>query len=654
VDYSEKIIQSFSEETRELLSTLDFNLVKLEQDPKDQDIINEIFRISHSIKSSAALMGLALLSDTAHKIEDLFILVRSGKVVIDSGLISFLLKSSDLLSYILERSVKGESAEDDRISDYRIRLSGILSIYNGIGSEHPPETVLYKEKEPLRFNETDNEIIRIEQSRGNTVYHVSISLYPEVGLKYARCFLILNSIKDDCRIIKTHPDIEQDQNNDPAFQEFEAVLSTTLKEKELQSRIEDSEIQEISITPVQLENAKGQETSSERAIKLETGIKISVEEVDRIVTLLSDLVLTRNELNALKLTVKEKMSDSIAYDRLNESLFKLEDVTNHLQSEFMRVRMVPIEMLFKPFFKYVRETASSLNKDVELQTFGQETLIDRTLMDRLIHPLTHLIRNSLSHGIEFRTERIEKNKLEKARLILNAYQMGHNIIIEVEDDGRGLDAEKIKSRALDRGLLTLNKDLTDSELLNLICTPGFSTSTAVSDLSGRGVGMDVVRSTMEKLQGVLEMSTKKDEGTKFRLIIPMSLSVMKTLLVKAGDDTIAIPINFISETLLLKRNELTEDIDSLIHKNYPVTILSKMWTGKQDKPLPEFLKVLKTSYQGKEMGLAVDEILTEQDLIIKDVDEAFKQNPCISAGSILGDGRIVFILNILNLIKEHT
>lgn len=654
MEYSEKIIQSFSDETRELLSALDFNLVQLEQDPGNKEIINEIFRMAHSIKSSAALMGLDLLSDTSHKMEDLFNLVRSGKVTIDKGLVTFLLKSSEILGYILDRNVRNESGEDETITDFRMRLSGILAIHKGVGIEKPPEPATQRTQEEFPLSETDNEIVRIESGRGNNLYHVILRLYPEVGLKYARCFLAMNSIKDDARIIKTQPDIEREQNDDSLFQVFHALLSTRLSEAELKAKIEDSEIREISILKVKVEESKNQESTTDRVVKLESGIRMGIEEVERIVGLLSDLVMTRNELGSLKTVVKEKMTDSIAYDRLNESLFKLESITNALHGEFLRVRMVPVEMLFKPFFRYVRETAASLNKDVDLVAYGQETLIDRSLMDRLIHPLTHLIRNALSHGIEFATERIEKGKPAKARLLLNAYQMGHNIIIEVEDDGRGLDAEKIRNRALDRGLVAPDKKLSDQQMLDLICTPGFSTSSTVTDLSGRGVGMDVVKSTMEKLQGLLEMTTLKDQGTKFKLIIPMSLSVVKALLVRVHGDVVAMPINFISESLLVRRQDLLEESDTIRYGDIPVFLLSSLWTGRRDLPLPDHLKLLKVSYQNRSLGLVVDEILEEQDLIIKEIDEEFRANPCISAGSLLGDGRIVFILNILNIIKDNT
>jgi two-component system chemotaxis sensor kinase CheA len=654
VEYSEKIIQSFSEETRELLGALDFNLVRLEQDPGNRGIINEIFRIAHSIKSSAALMGMDLLSDTSHKIEDLFNLVRTGKVTVDKGLVTFLLKSSEILGYILDRHIRNETGEDEIVADFRMRLSGILAIHKGVGIEKPPEPVAVRAQEDFPLSETDLEIVRIESERGNSVYHVTIRLYPEVGLKYARCFLVMNSVKDEVRIIRTQPDIEREQSEDSLFQTFHALLSTRLTEAELKAKIEDSEIREISIRRVKAEESKKQESASDRVVKLESGVRMGIEEVERIVGLLSDLVMTRNELGSLKAVVKEKLADSIVYDKLNESLFRLERVTDALQSEFLRVRMVPVEMLFKPFFRYVRETAASLNKDVDFVTYGQETLIDRSLMDRLIHPLTHLIRNALSHGIEFASERIEKGKPAKARLLLNAYQMGHNIIIEVEDDGRGLDVERIRKRALERGLVASDKKWTDQQLLDLICTPGFSTSSAVTDLSGRGVGMDVVKSTLEKLQGLLEMTTLKDQGTKFKLVIPMSLSVIKALLVRVQSDVVALPINFISESLLVRREDLAEDSDSVRYGDLPVVMLASLWTGRRDIPFPDHLKLMKVSYQDRSVGLVVDEILEEQDLIIKEIDEEFRTNPCISAGSLLGDGRIVFILNILNIIKDQT
>jgi two-component system, chemotaxis family, sensor kinase CheA len=648
MDFPEKLLTSFRQEAGDLVSSLNYNLIRLEQDPVNPGLINEIFRLAHSIKSSSGLMGFEKLGSITHKIEDMFGLIRNGKFAADKPLITLLLEGSDLLDILLENYTDRKEPDIGMTDAYEEKLLKVLLPFGPLPSTKtasiPSGPRATEAKVILTEAEADTVVHEIRT--GNRVWYITLILARTVELKYARVYLTFSNLQSKGRVIKTLPDINQEAD-DALFEISQFIFSTKMEESELREFIKDDEIESIVVKP--WSQAEGAARPDIKPVKIETGIKMETAEVENIVRLLGELILTRNELNTLKPAVRDNLPDTALYSRLNESLFKLEGLSDRLQNEFLKVRMVPVINLFRPFFKYVRDMASSLGKDTELEIYGGDTPIDRTLLDLLLNPLTYIVRNSISHGIEEKSERRAMGKSEKGRLVLSAYLSGQNVVIETEDDGRGLEREKIRMLGVEKKLIPPDAKPDDTALFNLISTPGFSTDSLISGLSGRGTGMDAVRRTIEGMQGSVDFQSVEGKGTKFRITIPVSLSVTNALLVRTGESVIGIPVNFITKTFLVKAKDISDTAPE--YGDIPLVFLSELWEKKKEIPESGLLQGIELTFRKNSIGLLVSTILEEQELVMKDLDPLFKTNSHIAGASILGDGGIVFILNVLNLFK---
>ena len=644
--YSQKILDSFKEESTELIASLNYSLIKLEKNKNDSALIDEIFRLAHSIKSSSALMGFDLLSDIAHNIEDLFGRIRNQELPIEKKLISVLLEGSDTLDSLLEDYLNNNSIDTDSIDRYKQKLIPYLN------QEQKPNQVVPKKEMTLRdsilLSEFEKEIVRNEKKKNFHIYYIQFIVSDDATMKYARAYLIYTALQEKGKIIKFVPDINL-SNNDELFRYVQILFSTNLDAESITDLVQDDELKTLKVEEYKLPEKSVANVQKMRSIKLESGIRLEVDELERIVELLSELILNKNSLNALKDDLKHDLANTGLYDKFNEVLFQIEDNVNYLQNEFMKARMVPIEHLFKPFFKYVRDTATQLNKEVELVVGGENTLIDRTMLDSLINPLSHLIRNSLSHGIEFGSERKNMGKDSTGKITLTAAQYGNNVLIEISDDGRGIDFEKVREAAVLKNIDV--SGLSKEDLLDIISLPGFSTESSVSSLSGRGVGMDVVKDTIEKLHGDLSLKTENGKGSTFSLAIPMTVSVIDALLVEAGDNVLAVPFNFIDETFLVDVSDIEKGKYYYHYKNLPLQFLTHNWLNDKIKIEKKFVQTIKITLRHKTIGLIVDNILSEEQLVIKKMDPIFRENSTISGASVLGDGNVVFIVNILNILK---
>jgi len=647
--YSQKILDSFKDEATELIASLNYSLVKLEKNKDDSELIDEIFRLAHSIKSSSALMGFDFLSDIAHNIEDLFGRIRNQELSIEKQLITILLEGSDILDSLLEDYLNNKTIDTGSIENYKQKLIPYLNqetLQQQSSQSSPKKEISLHDS--IILSDFEKEIVKNEKKKNFHIYYIQFIVSDDAAMKYARAYLIYTALQEKGKIIKSVPDINL-SNNDELFRYVQILFSTNLDSESITDLIQDDELKTLKVEEYKLPEKSVVNVHKMRSIKLESGIKLEVEELERIVELLSELVLNKNSLNALKDDLKLALANTGLYDQFNEVVFQIEDNVEHLQNEFMKARMVPIEHLFKPFFKYVRDTATQLNKEVELVVEGENTLIDRTMLDSLINPISHLIRNSLSHGIEFVGERKKMGKAPTGKIMLTAAQYGNNILIEISDDGRGIDLEKVREAAVLKNIDV--SGFSKKDLLDIISTPGFSTDTSVSSLSGRGVGMDVVKDAIEKLHGDLSLKTEKNKGTTFSLTIPMTVSVIDSLLVKAGDNVLAVPFNFIDETFLLDVSDIKKGKYYYHYKKLPLQFLTHKWLNDKIRIEKKFVQAIKITLQHKTIGLIVDNILSEEQLVIKKMDPIFRENPIISGASLLGDGTVVFIVNILNILK---
>jgi len=647
--YSQKILDSFKDEAAELIASLNYSLIKLEKDKDDSALIDEIFRLAHSIKSSSALMGFDLLSDIAHNIEDLFGRIRNHKLTIEKKIITVLLEGSDILDSLLEDYLNNNSIDTDSIELYKLKLIPYLNqetLQQKLSQDIPKKEIALRDS--IILSDFEKEIVKNEKKKNFHIYYIQFIVSDDATMKYARTYLIYTALQEKGKIIKSVPDINL-SDNDELFRYVQILFSTTLDSESITDLIQDDELKTLKVEEYKSSDKSVANVQKTRSIKLESGIRLEVDELERIVELLSELVLNKNSLNALKDDLKRDLANTGLYNKFNEVVFQIEDNVDHLQNEFMKARMVPIEHLFKPFFKYVRDTATQLNKEVELVVEGENTLIDRTMLDSLINPISHLIRNSLSHGIEFVGERKNIGKEPTGKITLTASQYGNNVLIEISDDGRGIDFEKVREAAVLKNIDV--SDFSKKDLLDIISTPGFSTETSVSSLSGRGVGMDVVKDAIEKLHGDLSLKTEKEKGSTFSLTIPMTVSVIDSLLVEAGNNVLAVPFNFIDETFLVDVSDIEKGKYYYHYKKLPLQFLTHNWLNDKIKIEKKFVQAIKITLQHKTIGLIVDNIFSEEQLVIKKMDPIFRENPIISGASLLGDGTVVFIVNILNILK---
>jgi two-component system chemotaxis sensor kinase CheA len=648
VAYSDRIIQGFRDDARQLLEAINYNLVRLEQNPSDPELINEIFRHAHSLKGSAALMGFDLLADTAHRIEDIFSLVKNGRLQASAELVTFLLESNDLLENLLKSHLDATPPPEAELARFHSRVTTWLP---SVSAPQPAAVIVSDSSDQpsaslpaLLLTDFEKEIVASEQQKHQSVYLVNLRLQPDVSLRYARAFLVYTNLQTAGRVIKTVPDINMSEN-DELFSVFRVLISTGLTVKEIENNVEDSEIASIEIKPWEEPRSAEPAVAALRPVQLDTGIRIPAEDLNSILDHVSELHILRGEMASLKGPVMENLTDSVLYDRFSEAVFRLETVVTGLQDGFMKVRMTPVDQLFRPFFRYVREAASKMGKEVELETSGDTTLIDRSVIEKLIDPLSHLIRNSLSHGIETRTERQALSKPVKGKITLSAVQSGNTVTLEIADDGRGMDLETIRSVAVRKGVIPSDKTITEKDLLDIICAPGFSTERSISDISGRGVGMDVVRTAVDGLQGSLELSTRKGSGTSFKLTIPLSLSLVKTLLASSAGGIVGIPLSFVQDTFVIPTSDLSGRTFPFVRDGLPLLCLDTIWAGLPFRPSGDFVQCIRLVSHGRPIGLVASEIVREEDLVLKPTDPVFFKHPYIAGGSILGDGRVVFLLN---------
>ena len=641
--YSEKLIQSFHDEANQIIETFSYNLIQLEKDPDNPEIINELFRQAHSLKGSSAIMGFDLLSETAHKIEDILNLIRNGKIKPESELITFLLNSSDLFENLLEFHSGNSTLPTNILNEFNSKITKWLS---STTEEKNKKEIIVSESKPVDtpfiLTDFEEEIVSSELNRKQKVLLITIIMKPDVTLKYARAFLIYTNLQTTGKIIKTVPDINL-TGNDDLFSTFKILFSTSKDMKEIEDLLTDPENLTVMVIPWQKEQKTLTPTKS---VQVEGAIRVDPKDLKNILDLVSELHILRNEISTLKSSIMENLTDRLLYDRFSESVSKLESISKGLQDGLTKVRMTPIEHLFKPFYKYVRDTASRLGKDIDFETVGGEILIDRTVLELLIDPLTHLIRNAISHGIENKNERIASGKNEKGKIIVSATQSGNSVIIEVSDDGRGINPQIIRDTALQQKIPIPSHELTNKDILEIICTPGFSTEHSISEISGRGVGMDIVKSNLIKMQGELELKTTYKKGTTFTLVIPLSMSIIKTLLVCSNENVLGIPISFIEKTTVMSSKEINKfpfEREGIIFLS-----LDEIWANKTLPP-QDFFHCILLSSRGKKAGLIVSSLLREEDLVLKEMDPVFSNHPFITGGSVLGDGRVVFMLNILKI-----
>ncbi len=698
-------LELFIDETKEHLQSLNEHILELEKDPENADTINEIFRAAHTLKGMAGTMGFARMQRLTHDLENVFQEIRNGNMKANAKLVDILFRGLDALESYLEviSTTGGEGTEDneDIIND----LNEVIAEEKGTGGSADAEKAADKEASsqtaenaagsaPLRERKyeripvSEYEINSMNKAKeeGQNIFGITVYIQESCILKAARAFLVFKTMESRGELIKSLPTVEQIEDEEFEF-DFSWILATKESKETVKQLIMNvSEIADVSIgefqydsqiTPEEVketeeegkkkpaaepsEPKKAVQTASKGKVASRS-VRVDIDKLDVLMNLVSELIIAKNALVSVSSGGEGTDAGSGVNEGQNQAFHEnieyLERVTTNLHESVMKVRMVPIESVVNRFPRMIRDLNRKLGKKMELYMSGEDTELDRTVIDELGDPLMHLLRNSADHGLESNAERVRLGKPEVGSIFLDAYQDGNNVTIEVRDDGAGIDTEKVKRKALERGTITEQQaeTMSDKDFIDLLFRPSFSTADQISDISGRGVGLDVVKTKIESLGGSIEAKSVKGEGSTFAIQLPLTLAIIQALMVEVGKEKYAIPLGnvdtiedvLINEIKLVQSKEVIHLRGSVIPIIRMNEILEMEDYEKSGETESEIIVVVKKGDQ--RIGLAVDKLLGQQETVIKSIGHHITNAKLFSGATILGDGEVALILDTNTLI----
>lgn len=665
----------FAAEARDYLQSLNKDLLELERDPENRDILDEMFRAAHSLKGMAGTMGFTGLANFTHSMESVLDLLRTGELSATTQVVNGLFKSVDTLEVLLDQTLMDEELDD--VTDIIEMLQGLMNDK----SEVEKAPIEEDESREDILDEFSKETVNQGVKQGYNAFQIRITLRENTLLKSVRVYTVFQALEAVGTIIKCHPSA-QDLEEERFDNEFSLVLMTNETQSSIEQLINGiSEIEGINVNGLtdkdlapsySVATESSQSGSNETAAKskpAETAngngkngkarggqarfadkfVRVETDRLDKLINLVGELVISRTQVLEMAKTLGESESKG--------SIVQLDRVTTDLQYAAMKLRMVPIKEVFDRFPRMVRDLAQSRDKEVNLVVNGEETELDRTIVNQIGDPLVHLIRNSVDHGLETKEERKSADKPEYGTITLEARHEGSHVLIEVSDDGQGINVEKVRQKAIERGLLPADHSdkITMKEAINLLFEPGFSTADAVTDVSGRGVGMDAVKASVEALSGSVEMESTPGQGSKIIIKLPLTLAIIKALLVRTSGETFAIPIQAVRENLRVA----PEDIKSLRQQQVivirnevlPLVDLAEN-LGFERPEYEESLPVIVVESRGEKVGFIVEDLIGQQEIVIKSLSAILGEIPGIAGATVLGNGRVALILDNSTLIKQ--
>ncbi|MDX5324523.1 MAG: chemotaxis protein CheA [Exiguobacterium sp.] len=645
----------FLDEAQEHIQSVNTQLLKLEQSGS-MDAVQEIFRSAHTLKGMAATMGYESVANLTHEMESALDLVRGGRKASNQLLLDTMFTAMEQIEEMIAHIEGGGNGTN-------VDVSATVKAFQSFIGHGEPEAVEAVDS-PFTVDLYTDSVIEQAKQTGFEAFRLHVKLSDAVVLKAARAYMVFDRLQELGEVVRTVPDteaIEQEQFDlsfDVLFlsQESAEVIEHAVSQVSEVDRVEvhvftteaigEPEVAasvEAPIAPVVNAVPTPQETDEvkEQPVAQAKTIRVNLERIDRLMNLFEEFIIDRGRL--------ERLADEVGQPELNETVEKIKRGTNELQSLVLTLRMMPIEQVFNRFPRMVRSVAKDIQKKVQLDISGAETELDRTVIDEIGDPLVHLIRNAIDHGIERPDVRVQSGKPEQGRLSLRAYHGGNRVFIEIEDDGAGINVDKVRSKALERGVLTVEEaaSMTDNELAMLIFAPGFSTADVVTDLSGRGVGLDVVKNKIESLGGVVSLETAVGQGTKFQVSLPLTLSIISAMLVMAGEETYAIPLSSILETTLLDEADILtahrERVFDFRGQLVPLVYLKEMF-GIEAETKSQF-PVVVVRKGNKLVGVVVNDLIGQQEIVMKPLGSYLEGIPAISGATILGDGRVALIVD---------
>ncbi|MFU0823701.1 chemotaxis protein CheW [Clostridium sp.] len=669
-------LSMFLEESIDNLQTLNDSLLQLEQEPDNIDKLNEIFRVAHTIKGMAATMGFNEMAELTHKMEDVLSQFREGKLNVTQQVVTVLFKCLDTLEQMVNNISEGLE-EVTPIEDIMSSLEAIVQ-----GNEEKEEVVNAKEEVKTeselesKINEYDVNVIKQAADKGFNAYEIKVVLDENTLLKSARAFLIFKSLEEFGEIIKCVPSADDLENENFDF-EIQLLYLTNKDKTDIKELLVNiSEVAEVEVKDVQIskntdsnnvedtpqkttvqkqdkaQNAipknsikpkeADKNTDNKKHKKVHQSVRVDLERLDKFMNMVSELVIHRTRL--------EQISTNYRSTELNETLEQVARTTSDLQDLVMKIRMLPLETVFNRFPRMVRDLSVELNKDIDFIIKGQDTELDRTVIDEIGEPLIHLIRNAADHGIESREERISKGKNPTGTIKLIAYQEGTKAIIKVEDDGAGINVDKVREKAHKMGINT--EGMSESDIKNLIFAQGFSTNEVVTDISGRGVGMDVVKTKISSLGGTVDVISEEGKGSAFIIRLPLTLQIIQALLVKVGGETMAISLGYIDRVIDYNENKVmkTDNREVIIYNDNVIPLIrvyEKLGLEKSDSS-KNYIVIVQVGE--KTVGLLVDGLLGQRETVIKPLGKTLKNLKEYIGATIYGDGLVTLILDVAALI----
>lgn len=686
-------LEIFLDESNEHLQTLSDQLIILEKEPDNSDTINEIFRAAHSLKGMAGTMGYKRMQNLTHDMENVFSEVRNGNMEVNSNLVDVLFQCLDALETYVDniRETQDEGTDDN---EPIIKALNAFIASEGKGNAAPAAK---KEEAPAATasaapaDDKDMPLADFEKNAVNEalkknlhVYKIKVSVDENCILKAARAFLVFKNLEGHGDIIKSEPSVQDIEDEKFDF-DFSIIVVTEEKYDNIialiknVSEIKDAAGQEITqpFPEEQTEEAKEEkkETSAvSQTAKLaaakpaakkpaSTGktsgsvshtVRVDIEKLDVLMNLVSELIIAKNGL--VSASHVEGDEAAALNQSFTEQIEYLERVTTNLHESVMKVRMMPIESVFSRFPRMIRDLNKKLGKKMELYMSGEDTELDRTVIDEIGDPIMHLLRNSADHGLESAEIRKERGKSEVGSIFLDAFQEGNNVVIEVRDDGNGIDTEKVKAKAVEKGTITQEQAdvMTDKEAIDLLFRPSFSTAEKVTDVSGRGVGLDVVKSKIEALGGDVEVKTKYGEGSTFSIRLPLTLAIIQALMVKLGDEKYAISLGSIETIEDIPVSDIkyvhAKEVIHLRGNVIPLIRLRDLLDVPGEPEESENITVVVVRKGDKQAGLVVDSLIGQMEIVIKSLGKYIRINKMISGATILGDGSVALIIDANTLV----
>lgn len=653
----------FLEESMENLQTLNESLLELEKSPEDVDTLNKIFRVAHTIKGMAATMGFNDIADLTHNMEDVLSEFRDGKMKVTQNVVTVLFDCLDTLEKMINIIEEGS----DSVIDIKKIIEDLEKTKKVDFEESKEEEVeILDSKESLKLNEYDLSIIKQAIERDYNALELRIVLSQTTLLKSARAFLIVQDLEQKGEIIKSNPSTEKIENEEFDFT-LEFIILTTSTKEEIKSLIENiSEVESVKIKNVEITKMKNiskpkidekiiketvevkpkeinkvEKIKEEKKIKnkkVHQSVRVDLEKIDNLMNMVSELVIYRTRLE--QIVIDNKSTE------LNETLEQVGRTTSELQDLVMKIRMLPLDVVFNRFPRMIRDISVELNKEINFIIEGSDTELDRTVIDEIGEPLIHLLRNAADHGIEIREDRIKAGKNPIGTIKLQAYQEGTKALIKVTDDGAGIKVDKIRKKAENLGIST--EGMSENDIINLIFAQGFSTNEVVTDISGRGVGMDVVKTKISSLGGSVELTSEEGIGSTFIIRLPLTLQIIQALLINVGEETFAISLGFIDRVISYSKENIKKinGKEVIIYRDDVIPLVrlnERLGINSSDKN-KKFVIIVNAG--DKTFGLLVDSLIGQQEIVIKPLGRTLKNLNEYIGATILGNGLVTLILDV--------